>query len=332
MRRTIISSRSVTSNIMNFLIEEAPTDSRQTHSMWVERYRPHTLKEYVGGETLKAKVEQYISTNDIPHLLFHGSAGTGKTSLAKLIANAIKCDRLYINASDENGIDTIRVKIKNFACNIGFNPIKVIILDEADYITPSGQAALRNTMETYSAHTRFILTCNYHERIIEPVASRCQKFEIVPPSKNETAMKLLNILTSESVKFDKKDIALLVQSHYPDIRAVINTAQRNVVDGVLKLTKEDVLLGDIKTKLVELIDSKSQKESFNAIRQLVADNNIKNFSDLYTYLYEKVDEYAPERVAEVVCLIADAQAQDSVVVDKEICFMACIIKLLKTTK
>ena len=313
---------------MEFLIEAAPEDTRQDHSIWCERYRPTSLSEYVGNDTLKAKVKQYIAANDIPHLLFYGGAGTGKTTLAKLIAASIKCDCLYINASDENGIDTIRVKIKNFACNIGFNPIKVIILDEADGLTPAGQGALRNTMETYSIHTRFILTCNYHERIVEPIMSRCQAFAITPPSKNDVAMKLLSILGTEKVKFDKKDIALIVQSHYPDIRAVINTAQRNVVDGELKLTKEDVLLGDIKTKLVEFIKA-GDAAAFTSIRQLMADNSVKNFSDFYTYLYEKVDDYAPTQVAEVVVILADAQVQDAAVVDKEICFMACIHKLLK---
>jgi replication factor C small subunit len=314
---------------MEFLIESEAEDTRQDHTIWAEKYRPHTLTEYVGNDTLKAKVKQYIASNDIPHLLFYGGAGTGKTTLAKLIASSIKCDMLYINASDENGIDTIRVKIKNFACNIGFNPIKVIILDEADGLTPAGQGALRNTMETYSIHTRFILTCNFHERIVEPIMSRCQAFAITPPSKNDVAMKLLSILGSENVKFDKKDIALIVQSHYPDIRAVINTAQRNVVDGTLKLTKEDVLVGDIKTKLVEFV-KQGGTGAFSGIRQMMADNGIKNFSDFYTYLYEKVDDYAPNHVAEVVVILADAQFQDAAVVDKEISFMSCIHKLLKT--
>lgn len=317
---------------MNFFVDTPVEDTRSDHTLWPEKYRPHTLAEYVGNDTLKAKVKQYIAANDIPHLLFYGGAGTGKTTLAKLIASSIKCDMLYINASDENGIDTIRVKIKNFACNIGVNPLKVIILDEADGLTPAGQGALRNTMETFSAHTRFILTCNFRERIVEPIQSRCQSFGVTPPSKNEVAMKLLSILTQEGVKFDKKDIALLVQSHYPDIRAVINIAQRNVIDGELRLTKEDVLVGDIKTKLVELLKGDNSKDAFNGIRQLVADHSIKNFSDFYTYLYERVGDYAPSVEVEAVVVLADAQFQDSAVVDKEICFMACISKLLKVIR
>ena len=317
---------------MNFLAEEKSEPVANNHSIWVEKYRPSVLSDYVGNDTLKAKVKQYIETNDIPHLLLYGSAGTGKTTLAKLITNSIKCDMLYINASDENGIDTIRVKIKNFACNIGFNPLKVIILDEADYFTPAGQAGLRNVMETFSEHTRFILTCNYHERIIEPIVSRCQSFAITPPTKKDVAVSLSNILKKENVKFDKDGVVLLVNTHYPDIRAVINTAQRNVIDGTLTLAREDVLEGDIKAKMIEMLKDSNKKQSFTNIRQLLADNSVKSFADFYTVLFEKVDEYAPDNVADVIIIIADGQFQDASVVDKEICFMATIIKLLRAIK
>ncbi len=317
---------------MNFLEEEKSEPAVNNHSIWCERHRPSKLEDYVGNETLKAKVKQYIETNDIPHLLLYGSAGTGKTTLAKLITNSIKCDMLYINASDENGIDTIRVKIKNFACNIGFNPLKVIVLDEADYFTPAAQAGLRNTMETFSEHTRFILTCNYHERIIEPIQSRCQSFAIHPPTKKDVAANLVNILKKENVKMDKDGVILLVNTHYPDIRAIINTAQRNVVDGVLTLAREDVLEGDIKAKIVEMLKNDDKKQAFADIRQLIADNSIKNFADFYTILFEKVEEYAPNNVADAIIIIADGQFQDVSVVDKEICFMSTIIKLLRSTK
>ena len=317
---------------MNFLINDNSEPEVSTHTIWTERYRPSKLEDYVGNETLKAKIKQYIETNDIPHLLLYGGAGTGKTTLAKLITNSIKCDMLYINASDENGIDTIRVKIKNFACNIGFNPLKVIILDEADYFTPAGQAGLRNTMETFSEHTRFILTCNYHERIIEPIQSRCQAFAIHPPAKKDVAANLVNILKKENVQMDKDGVILLVNTHYPDIRAIINTAQRNVVNGVLTLAREDVLEGDIKAKIIEMLKDSNKKQAFTNIRQLLADNSVKSFADFYTVLFEKVNEYAPDNVADVIIIIADGQFQDASVVDKEICFMATIIKLLRAIK
>ncbi len=315
---------------MNFLEEtEQPVETKKSHGLWVEKYRPSKLSDYVGNDTLKAKVEQYISSNDVPHLLLYGGAGTGKTTLAKLITNSIKCDVLYINASDENGIDTIRVKIKNFACSIGFNPMKVIILDEADYFTPAGQAGLRNMMETYSAHTRFILTCNYHERIIEPIVSRCQAYQIHPPSKKDVAVSVASILKKEDVKFANGDIALLVNSYYPDMRAIINTAQRNVIDGEMKLTKEDVLEGDIKAKIVDMLKMKDHKQAFTEIRQILADNSIKNFADFYTILFEKIDEFAPDNVPDVLIILADGQFQDAQVVDKEICFMSTIVKILR---
>jgi replication factor C small subunit len=164
------------------------------HTLWVEKYRPMTLDTYIGNEHLKSKVSRYLESGDLPHLLFYGRAGTGKTTLAKLLVNNIECDHLYINASDENSVDTVRNKVRSFASTIGFKDMKVIILDECDYITPNAQAALRNLMETFSKHTRFILTCNYVERIVDPIQSRCQPFQIVPPSRKEVASHLYNIM------------------------------------------------------------------------------------------------------------------------------------------
>ena len=317
---------------MNFLEETEQTNTNAEHTLWCEKYRPTKLENYVGNDTLKEKVRQYIKENDIPHLLLYGGAGTGKTTLAKLITKSIKCDVLYINASDDNGIDTIRGKIKNFASTIGFNGLKVIILDEADYLTAAGQAGLRNTMETFSMNTRFILTCNYHERIIEPIHSRCQSYEIHPPSKKDVAANIVNILKTEKVKFDKDSVVLLVNSHYPDIRAIINTAQRGVVDGELKLAKEDVLQGDIKSKLIDMLKNSNKKEAFANIRQLVADNNLKQFNELFSEMYEKVADYAPEKQADVILILAEGQFHDASVVDKEINFMATIINILRAIK
>lgn len=317
---------------MNFLEETETVNINSEHTLWCEKYRPSNLVDYIGNDNLKEKVKQYIKENDIPHLLLYGGAGTGKTTLAKLITKSIKCDVLYINASDDNGIDTIRVKIKNFASTIGFNGLKVIILDEADYLTAAGQAGLRNTMETYSMNTRFILTCNYHERITEPIQSRCQAYQIHPPTKKDVAANLVNILNKENIKFNKDGVVLLVNSHYPDIRAIINTAQRGVIDGELKLNKEDVLSGDIKSKLVEMLKDSNKKMAFTNIRQLVADNGLKNFSDLYTEMYEKVDSYACNNTGEVILALAEGQFQEATVADREICFMATIYKVLTITK
>ena len=179
---------------------------RLEHSLWVEKYRPTTLDTYIGNEHLKSKVSVYLESGDLPHLLLYGKAGTGKTTLAKLLVNNIECDYLYINASDENNVETVRTKVKNFASTIGFKDMKVIILDECDYITPNAQAALRNLMETFSKHCRFVLTCNYVERIIDPIQSRCQSFQIIPPSKSDVAKHLHNILIQENVIDNMKDI------------------------------------------------------------------------------------------------------------------------------
>ena len=189
------------------------------HTLWVEKYRSQTLDKYIGNEELKSTIANWIEKNDIPHLLLYGKAGTGKTTLAKLIVNNIDCDYLYINASDENGIDTIRDKVKSFAIASSFKPLKVVILDEADFLTQPAQAALRNLIEEYSLNTRFILTCNYIERLIEPLQSRCEIHILKPPSKGDVARHICtNILEVEGVKYDIKDVARVINELYPDVR------------------------------------------------------------------------------------------------------------------
>ena len=303
-------------------------NKKAENSLWVEKYRPVKLENYIGNDDLKSKVKKWIETNDVPHLLFYGGPGTGKTTLAKLITKSIKCDVLYVNASSENKIDDVRIKVTNFASTLGFSELKVVILDEADYLTVNAQAALRNLMETFSRSTRFILTCNFHERMLDAIVSRCQSFPIYPPTKKDVAATLIRILTTEGVKFDKEGIVALVTAHYPDVRAVINTAQGSVVNGALVVSKEDILSGDIKTKVVEHLKNSNKREAFTQIRQLIADNSIRNFADFYSFLYEKVDDYAPAIPGQVILALAESQAQDVQVADKEICFMAAIYKIL----
>ena len=303
-----------------------------SNTLWVEKYRPSTLDTYIGNEHLKDKVSMYLESGDLPHLLLYGRAGTGKTTLAKLLVNNIECDYLYINASDENNVDTVRTKVKNFASTIGFKDMKVIILDECDYITPNAQAALRNLMETFSKHCRFILTCNYVERIIDPIQSRCQSFQIIPPSKVEVAKHLHNILVQENVISKPEDIKVLVESGYPDIRRVINSAQRNVVKGKLKLDTSSIIQNDYKLKLLKILETQNKKNAFNEIRQLLADNKITDYADLFRLLYDEVDSYGKGHVAECILIIARYELSDSQVVDKEINVMAMIIELLGVIK
>ena len=303
-----------------------------TNTLWVEKYRPTNLDSYIGNEHLKSKVEIYLESGDLPHLLLYGRAGTGKTTLAKLLVKNIDCDYIYINASDENNVDTVRTKVKNFASTIGFKDMKVIILDECDYVTPNAQAALRNLMETFSKHCRFILTCNYVERIIDPIQSRCQSFQIIPPSKNEVAKHLHNILIQENVIDSPEDIKVLVESGYPDIRRVINSAQRNVVKGRLKLDTSSIIQNDYKLKLLKILETQNKKNAFKEIRQLLADNKITDFADLFRLLYDEVDDYGKGNVAECILIIARYEISDSQVVDKEINVMAMLIELLGVIK
>ena len=303
-----------------------------SNTLWVEKYRPYSLDTYIGNEHLKSKVTIYLQNNDLPHLLLYGKAGTGKTTLAKILVKNIECDYLYINASDENSVDTVRNKVRHFASTVGFKDLKVIILDECDYITPNAQAALRNLMETFSKHCRFILTCNYVERIIDPIQSRCQLFQIIPPSKKEVAQKLHNILTEENVNSDLEDIKILVDSGYPDIRRVINSAQRNVVSGKLKLDTGSIIQNDYKLKLLDILKIQDKRNAFKNIRQLITDSQITDYADLFRLLYDEVDSYGQGHIAECILIIAKYELSDAQVVDKEINAMAMLIELLGVIK
>jgi replication factor C small subunit len=299
----------------------------------VEKYRPQTLADYVGNETIKETIQQYLDNNDIPHLLFYGKAGTGKTTLAKLIVNTIKCDHMIINASDENNVDTVRNKVKNFASSVGFAGFKVVILDEFDYMTPNAQAILRNLMETFSKHCRFILTCNYIEKIIDPIQSRCQSFAITPPTKKDVAIQVAKILDTEGIKYDLKNVADIISSYYPDIRRVLNTCQLQSVKGELKVDHAIMAESNFQTKLIDLLKSKNDKRNlFLLIRQAVADNKLNDYSEMYSILYDKVDEYAAGNTANVILIIADGLSKDALVVDKEIVYMSTIIQILNIIK
>jgi len=302
-----------------------------SNSLWVEKYRPDTLEGYVGNEHILEKVKIYIENEDVPHLLLYGVAGTGKTTLAKIITNQIDCDVMYINASDENSVDAVRDKIRGFASSMGFRKWKVVILDEADYLTPNAQAALRNLMETFSKSTRFILTCNYVEKVIDPIQSRCQTFAITPPSKKEVAKRLHQILTEEGVEFNNEDLAILVNSGYPDIRRVLNAAQRQVVKGELKIDSTSTVQANYIDNLVKVLEKGGDvKQQFTEIRQIIADSKVKDFTPLYRGLYDEVDTYASGKVGQTILNIADGQYKDSMVVDKEINVMAMILNILIT--
>jgi len=254
------------------------------------------------------------------------------TTLAKLIVNNVKCDYIIINASDERGVDTIRNKVKGFASTVGFRDKKIIILDEFDYMTPDAQAMLRNLMETFSNHCRFILTCNYVEKVIQPIQSRCQTFQVIPPTKRDVAVQVAKILTAEKIKFNLKDLVPIIDASYPDIRKIINTCQLNSSNGELKIDTNTVLDSDVKTKVIKLLSSNETKQNkYKKIRQAIADSRIQDFSDFYTYLYEKVEDYGKGQTAAIILLLSEGQYKDSLVIDKEITFIATLINIIGIT-
>jgi replication factor C small subunit len=295
------------------------------HTIWNEKFRSNNLNEFVAKEELKSTLQKYIDTNDIPHLLFYGTAGSGKTTISKLLAKNIKCDFKFVNASDENGIDDIRDKVKSFASSASISgKLKIVILDEADFLTINAQAVLRNIIESFSRTTRFILTCNYIERIIEPLQSRCTVFRLEPPSKKEVAAHVVNILKTEKIKYDKNDVITLINNHYPDIRRIINSLQSASVTGTLKLS--DNLSSNYKEEIYNLIINKTEK-SWTEIRQIVVDNDLRDFTDIYRFLYENLFE-----TPEIVCIIAEHQYKQAFAVDREINFMAAVNKMLNVKK
>jgi replication factor C small subunit len=300
---------------------------KKEHTLWVERYRSQTLENYVGNENIKSTIEKYLQQNDIQNFLFYGPAGTGKTTLAKLIVNNLDCDFIYINASDERGIDTIRDKVSGFASAASFKPLKVVILDEADFITIQGQAALRNVIETYSRTTRFILTCNYIERIIDPLQSRCQVLKIIPPSKQEIAKHISIILEKEEVTYTIEDLKILVNQFYPDLRKMLNTAQLSNKDGELKIDKSVIVSSNYMIQVVKELSK--LKPNFNEIRQIIANANIQDFEELYRFLYDNASAYVPGNEGMVAIYTNEYSYQSNFRLDKEINCMALIARLIE---
>ena len=300
------------------------------NSLLVEKYRPSTLENYVGNENIKKSIAKYLDQNDIQNLIFYGPAGTGKTTLAKIIVKNLDCDHLYINASDERGIETIRDKVQGFASVASFKPLKVVILDEADFLTIQAQASLRNIIETFSRTTRFILTCNYVERIIDPLQSRCHVLKIVPPTKKDVAKHLSWVLDQESIKFEIKDLVPLVNQYYPDLRKCINTIQLSTQDKVLKLDKSILVSSNYIDKIVNVLSSRKVANSadFKVIRQIIADANVDDFDELFKILYEKASEYLPGKEGTVAILINEHQYKSNFRIDKEINIMSLIQQII----
>lgn len=296
------------------------------HSLLVERYRPTKLDSYVGNEHIKKSISQYLEQQDIQNLIFYGPSGTGKTTLAKLIVKGLDCDHLYINASDERGIETIRDKVSGFASTASFKPLKVVILDEADFLTIQAQASLRNVIETFSRTTRFIMTCNYVERIIDPLQSRCQVLKIVPPTKVDVAKHIAWILGEENTEFELEDIKVITNQFYPDLRKCLNTIQLSTQDNKLAIDKSILVSSNYMNQVLDKLKSKSP--NWREIRQIIANANIKDFEEFYRYLYDNSSTYLPGSEGMVAVYINEYSYQANFRIDKEINCLALISKLI----
>ncbi len=299
------------------------------NSLLVEKYRPSELENYVGNKSIKKSIAQYLDQNDIQNLIFYGPAGTGKTTLAKLIVKNLDCDHLYINASDERGIETIRDKVQGFASVASFKPLKVIILDEADFLTIQAQASLRNIIETFSRTTRFIMTCNFVERIIDPLQSRCHVLKIVPPTKQDVARHLSWILEQEKIRYEMQDLVPLVNQYYPDLRKCINTIQLSTQDSVLKLDKSILVSSNYIDKVINELSKGNKVSSFNTIRQIIANANVDDFDGLFRALYDRSSEYYKDKEGTAVLAINEHQYKANFRIDKEINIMSLIQTLIK---
>jgi DNA polymerase III delta prime subunit len=291
------------------------------HTLWTEKFRPTVLENYLGNESFIQDLEEYIKNQDFPNLLLHGGPGTGKTTAAKLIVSNIDCDYLYLNCSDENGIDAIRDKVKQFASSATFKKIKVVILDESDFLTLNAQAALRNIIETFSLHTRFIFTCNFVERIIAPLQSRLTSYALIPPTPRQIFDRMSNILQEEGVEYQDKDLALIVKTFHPDIRKTINSIQSCIKSSKLNIEGKSFTKSNYVKEIVDLTFNKT-KDSFTKIRQIIADNGVKDFSEIYRALYDHTSD------ASQIIIIAEGTHNSVNSPDREITFMSTIAKLL----
>ena len=301
------------------------------HLLWVETHRPQTIADCILPERLKKPFQEYVNQNNLPNLLLAGGPGVGKTTVAKAMCKEVGCDYMVINGSDENGVDVIRFKIKNYASSMSLaGGRKVVIIDEADYLTPNAQAILRNAIEEFASNCSFIFTCIFKNRIIEPLHSRCAVIEFGLMNGEKAKMagsffkRIQSVLQSEKVDYDDAVIAELVKKHFPDFRRIINEMQRysqfgKIDSGIL------VQMGDVEiSNIVKFIKDKD----FGAIRKWVATTEI-DAATLYRKLYDGLyDVLKPQSIPQAVIIIADYQYKQAFVADPEINTVACLTELM----
>ena len=302
------------------------------HLLWTEAHRPKTIEECILPERLKKPFQEYVNSEKIPHLLLSGGAGVGKTTVAKAMCNQIGADYIMINGSDESGIDVFRTKIKDFASSMSFTGgRKVIIIDEADYLNPnSTQPALRNAMEEFASNCSFIFTCNFKNRIIDPLHSRCAVVEFTLKNDEKSKMagqffkRIQSILQSENVEYEDKVIAELIKKHFPDFRRILNELQRYSQFG-----KIDVgILAQIGDVSIAEITKHLKNKDFGAIRKWVATADF-DAATLYRKLYDSLYEVLqPQSIPQAVIILADYQYKQAFVADAEINTVACLTELM----
>jgi len=302
------------------------------HLLWTEKYRPQTVEDCILPDRLKKPFQEYVNQKEIPNLLLSGGAGVGKTTVAKAMCNEIGCDFMVINGSDESGIDTFRIKIKNYASSMSFSGgRKVIIIDEADYLNPnSTQPALRNAIEEFASNCSFVFTCNYKNRIIEPLHSRCAVIDFGLKNGEKAKMasaffkRIQSILQSEFVGADDKVLAELIKKHFPDFRRVLNELQRYSQFGKIDIG----ILSQIADVSIDELSKSIAAKDFGAIRKWVASHEIDNttlFRKLYDTLY---DILKPTSIPQAVVILADYQYKAAFVADQEINTVACLTEIM----
>lgn len=303
--------------------------------LWVEKYRPRTIADTILPQQLKDTFQAIVDTGELPNMMFSGTAGLGKTTIAKAMCNQLGLDYIVINGSEEGNIDTLRGKIKQFASSVSLQGgYKVVILDEADYLNPqSTQPALRGFIEEFSNNCRFILTCNFKNRIIEPLHSRCSVYEFNTSKKDLPALaaqmfkRLQDILNTESVTFDAKVLPQLIMKHAPDWRRVLNEAQRHSIGGVLNA---DVLLASSSSSYSELVTYLKDKD-FKKMRNWVVNHMDVDTVSIFRGLYDTMNEYVqPQSIPQLVLILADYQYKDAFVADHELNVVACMTEIMSS--
>ena len=302
-------------------------------SLWVEKYRPHTIADCILPEEYKNTFQSYVDRKEIPHLLLCGGPGTGKTTVARALCDEIGCDYLMINGSDESGIDTFRVKIKNYASSMSLGGgKKVIIIDEADYLNPNSvMPALRGAMEEFAHNCTFIMTCNYKNRIIEPLHSRCAviEFKLRKDDKPKMAVAFMKrateILNNEKIPFDKAVLAEVVKKHFPDYRRVLNELQRYSVSGKIDA---GILSSVADVSINELVNA-LKDQNFGAMRKWVADFGSDESSRIYRKIYDSLyDIMDKSTIPNAVVILAKYQYQDAFVADRELNLVAALTEMM----